>query len=98
LLAAARQTATSLTKCPIEELKLQVVVGEDVEPEFAYDLVAVDVVSMCAEWKGSSFVATDEVVNLLPPILMRWTKEIGTQGIVVPCFTTTLKKCWSSRQ
>jgi dynein heavy chain 1 len=92
LLAAARQTATSLTKCPIEELKLQVVVGKDVKPEFVYDLVAVDVVSMCAEWKEGNFIATDEVINLLPPMLMRWTREVGTQGVVVPCFTTTSKK------
>ncbi|OHT04933.1 Dynein heavy chain, cytoplasmic [Tritrichomonas foetus] len=93
LLAASKQTAANANKWPVEKLKMRVKVG-DKNITNSYDIVATDIMTLCAEWgdQNASFVVTDEVTGKLPPMLISWSLEEDPNGIIVPCFMTISKK------
>ena len=91
LLAAAKQTAANLNKWPVEKLVMKVIVGEK-GIKSPSDIVATDIMTLCAEWGEKSFVVTDEVTGKLPPMLITWTLEPDTDGVMVACFMTISKK------
>lgn len=93
LLAASKQTCANINKWPVERLKMKVSVGSKVIQSQS-DIVVTNIMTVCAEWGNSaeSFVVSDDVTGKLPPMLISWTLDEPTDGILVSCFMTISKK------
>ncbi|KAK8883373.1 Cytoplasmic dynein 1 heavy chain 1 [Tritrichomonas musculus] len=93
LLAASKQMCANINKWPVEKLKMKVLVGEK-QLKAPSDLIVVNIMTVCAEWGNDkkSFVISDDVTGNLPPMLITWSLETDTNGILVSSFMTISKK------